>query len=160
MGAADLSTVLAWRNHPTVRAAMFHGHEIGLEEHQRWFERSLGEEGRHLLVFEIDAQPMGFVNLHVKKAGANAEWGFYVAPEAPSGTGRQLGSTCLDYAFASLGAHKISGQALMGNHRSIKFHRALGFTQEGVLRDHHYDGLSYHDVVCFGLLHTEWRTRK
>lgn len=157
MTVQDLSTVLAWRNHPDVRAVMFHQHEIGIEEHRSWFERSCGEEGRHLLVFEQDGQPRGFMNLHIKSAGAIADWGFYVAPAAPKGTGRALGRSSLDHAFHVLNAHKVSGRVLACNQRSIKFHHALGFLEEGVLRDHHFDGHGYHDVVCFGLLRREWR---
>jgi len=32
----------------------------------------------------------------------------------------------------------------------------LGFQREGVLRQQHFDGQQYHDVVCFGLLANEW----
>jgi RimJ/RimL family protein N-acetyltransferase len=62
----------------------------------------------------------------------------------------------LRYGFQTEGLHKIYGQALDFNLPSIQFHRALGFQQEGVLRDQHRDGASYHAIVCFGLLQAEW----
>jgi UDP-4-amino-4,6-dideoxy-N-acetyl-beta-L-altrosamine N-acetyltransferase len=52
--------------------------------------------------------------------------------------------------------HKLCGQALAFNERSIRFHQNLGFRREGVLRQQHFDGEQYHDVVCFGLLASEW----
>lgn len=152
----DLERVLGWRNHPEVRRYMYTQHEIGLDEHRRWFERAAQDPARHLLVFEGDGVPRGFVNLHLIASGGVADWGFYVAPDAPRGTGRLLGRTALQYAFAQAGLHKVCGQALAYNDRSIRFHLNQGFRQEGLLREQHFDGQRYHDVVCFGLLASEW----
>lgn len=156
MTAADLDRVLVWRNHPEVRRYMYSQHEITLDEHARWFERASKDPKRHLLVYESGATPLGFINIYQKASGGIADWGFYAAPEAPKGTGRQLGRAALLYAFAEAGMHKICGQALAYNEYSIRFHQALGFKQEGVLRQQHFDGQEYHDVVCFGLLALEW----
>lgn len=158
MTGNDLEQVLAWRNHPDVRCYMYTQHEITLAEHTRWFERASVDTARHLLIFERDGKAQGFINLHEIASGGIADWGFYAAPDAPKGTGRQLGHHLLRYAFDKLNLHKICGQALAFNKRSIRFHRRLGFAQEGILRDQHFDGQQYHDVVCFGLLATDRQT--
>lgn len=152
MTHADLEQVLSWRNHDNVRRYMYTQHEISLEEHTRWFERATLDPSRHLLVFEVDATPIGFINFHEIAPGGVADWGFYAAPDAPQGTGRQLGAAALRYAFDEAGLHKVCGQAIAFNERSIKFHLNQGFHQEGILREQHFDGQCYHDVVCFGLL--------
>ena len=157
MAVSDLERVLAWRNHPEVRRYMYTQHEITLEEHSRWFERATQDRSRHLLIFENDAVPLGFINIHQIATGGIADWGFYAAPDAPKGTGRQLGQAALRYAFTEAGLHKLCGQALAYNDKSIQFHLSLGFTQEGILRQQHFDGQHYHDVVCFGLLASEWQ---
>lgn len=156
METRDLQQVLGWRNHPEIRRYMYTQHPISLEEHSRWFEKKSADPAYHLLVFEADSTPLGFINIHQIALGGIAEWGFYAAPDAPKGTGRQLGQAALHYAFARCGLHKLCGQALAFNASSIKFHRNLGFTQEGILRQQHFDGQRYHDVVCFGLLANEW----
>ncbi|MBA3596123.1 MAG: UDP-4-amino-4,6-dideoxy-N-acetyl-beta-L-altrosamine N-acetyltransferase [Methylibium sp.] len=156
----DLSAVLVWRNHPDVGSFMFNQAEITPQEHQQWFKRTSMEEGRHLLIFECDGRPRGFVNVHMRAADRIADWGFYVAPDAVRGTGRRLGDTALNYTFSFLEAHKLCARALAYNRKSIKFHLALGFQQEGVLRDQHFDGHGYHDVACFGLLSGEWHRSK
>jgi RimJ/RimL family protein N-acetyltransferase len=69
-----------------------------------------------------------------------------------------LGVTALHHAFGVLGVHKVSGQALDFNTASIRFHERLGFRREGLLREHHFDGERYHDILCFGLLDHEWDT--
>jgi len=157
MVQADLELVLGWRNHPEVRRYMYTRQEIGLEQHRQWFERASQDPRRHLLVFETDGRASGFVNVGELGSGGIADWGFYVAPGAPAGTGRRLGRAALRHAFDQLGLHKVCGQVLAYNARSLRFHEALGFHREGVLRDQHYDEEHYHDVICFGLLQHEWR---
>lgn len=156
MSVADLEKVLVWRNHPEVRRYMFTQHEIGLDEHTRWFERASQDSSRHLLIFENQGIALGFINIHQIAPGGIADWGFYAAPDAPKGTGHQLGRAALPYAFATIGYTKLCAQALSYNERSIRFHQNLGFKQEGILRQQHFDGQYYHDVVCFGLLASEW----
>jgi UDP-4-amino-4,6-dideoxy-N-acetyl-beta-L-altrosamine N-acetyltransferase len=157
MSQSDLEQVLAWRNDPEVRRYMYTQHEISLDEHTRWFERASQDASRHLLVFESDGVPLGFINIHQNTTDGVADWGFYAAPDAPKGTGRRLGQAVQHYVFVQAGLHKLCGQALAYNERSIRFHQNLGFQQEGILREQHFDGQNYHDVVCFGLLASEWQ---
>ncbi|NQW95208.1 MAG: UDP-4-amino-4,6-dideoxy-N-acetyl-beta-L-altrosamine N-acetyltransferase [Polaromonas sp.] len=154
---ADLGLVLAWRNHPDVRRYMYTRHEITLDEHQRWFERTSQHSKKHLLIFEVNQQPLGFVNFNETGSDGIAEWGFYAVPDAPKGTGRLLGRAAVCHAFTQLKLHKVCGQALTYNERSIQLHQTLGFQQEGILRDQHFDGKRYHHVICFGLLCHEWQ---
>jgi len=160
MDHTDLELVLAWRNHPEVRRYMYTQHEITLAEHLLWFERTFQNPKKHLLIFEANHQPQGFVSFSEVGDGGVADWGFYAAPDASKGSGRQLGRAALCHAFTQLRLHKICGQALAFNERSIQFHQSLGFQQEGCLRDHHFDGVRYHHVNCFGLLRSEWHPDK
>jgi len=159
MVPADLARVLVWRNHPDVRRHMYTQHEITLNEHQLWFGRALQNPRKHLLIFEWREQPLGFINFSELAIGGIADWGFYAAPDAPKGSGRRLGHAALDHAFTELKLHKVCGQALAYNKRSIHFHQSLGFQQEGMLRDQHFDGERYHHVMCFGLLRHEWQAK-
>ncbi|WP_324124070.1 UDP-4-amino-4,6-dideoxy-N-acetyl-beta-L-altrosamine N-acetyltransferase [Marinobacter sp. F4218] len=157
MVSGDLDRVLAWRNHPDVRRYMYSSHEIAPDEHKRWFEGVQKEQGVSLLIYELDGIPCGFVNISETRWPAIADWGFYLAPDARSGTGRGLGQAALGHAFGTMKLHKLCGQAIGFNERSIRFHRALGFTLEGTLRDQFFDGEQYHDIVCFGILASEWQ---
>jgi len=156
MTEADLARVLEWRNHPSIRTQMFSQREIDADEHKRWFERCLETHSKQLLIFQDAGEPMGFVSFTMPDAGGIAEWGFYAAPHASPGTGGRLGAAAIQHGFGQLRLHKICGRALAGNERSIRFHQKLGFQREGALRQQHFDGERYHDVVCFGLLRTEW----
>ena len=157
MEAKDLELVLVWRNHPAVRRFMYTTHLISPEEHARWFERSKHQTGVWLLIYERAGSPTGFVNISESRCPHVADWGFYLAPDAGKGTGQALGTETLKYAFESLQLHKLCGQALGFNKRSIHFHEKLGFVREGVLREQHFDGEHFFDVFCFGLLASEWK---
>lgn len=160
MRSEDLERVLAWRNHPEVRRYMYTQHDISMEEHVRWCENCLRNSSRHPLIFELNGKPAGFVNLTESTKGHIADWGFYLAPDAPRGAGRLLGRAALDYAFAQLELHKVCGQALDFNERSIRFHLAMGFQLEGTLRDQYFDGVHYRAIIHFGLLQSEWLAKQ
>lgn len=156
MSKGDLACVLAWRNHVDIRRYMLTQHEISFDEHCRWFERASQDPARKLLVFEHDRLALGFVHFTGVTRDGIADWGFYSAPGSPKGTGRKLGLAAMKFAFEEMELHKVCGQALDFNQASIQFHRMLGFCQEGRLRSQHFDGQTYHDIICFGLLRNEW----
>jgi UDP-4-amino-4,6-dideoxy-N-acetyl-beta-L-altrosamine N-acetyltransferase len=138
---------------------MYTQHEISLNEHHLWFEYAGQDPRKHLLIYEAIHTPLGFVSFTELESSGVAERGYYAAPDAPKGTGRALGRAALDYAFDEITLHKVCGQAIAFNERSIRFHQSFGFEQEGVLRDQHFDGEHHHHVVCFGLLRDEWQSK-
>lgn len=156
LAAENLSMVLEWRNHPDIRGSMLQQHEITPAEHAAWFERVSGDPTRKLLVGWERGSPIGFVHLTNATSGGVSDWGFYAAPGAPRGSGTKLCASALDLAFRELALHKVCGQALGFNKASVRVHEKLGFVHEGVLREQHRMGATYHDVICFGLLHRDW----
>jgi UDP-4-amino-4,6-dideoxy-N-acetyl-beta-L-altrosamine N-acetyltransferase len=156
----DLSMVIAWRNHADVRRFMFTQHEISLDEHRNWFAKASLDPSRSLLIVEEAGQAIGYVQFSKVEDGGIADWGFFVRPDAPKGTGRKLGTMALNHAFGPLKLHKVCGQAIASNQASIAFHQRLGFVLEGVLRDQQRINGTYHSLHCFGLLATEWQPKK
>jgi UDP-4-amino-4,6-dideoxy-N-acetyl-beta-L-altrosamine N-acetyltransferase len=154
----DLPMLLAWRNHPQVRSFMLSRHEIDLDEHRIWFEKVSRDPTRCMLIVNDDDGPVGFVQFADVMKGGISDWGFYARPDAPKGTGRKIGGAALDHAFGALGLHKVCGQAVADNKASIALHRALGFIEEGVLRDQKRIDGAYHSLICFGLMEHEWRS--
>ena len=127
MNKSDLQQVLKWRNHPDVRNYMYSTHEISMDEHCAWYANASNDPAINLLIYERDGHACGFVNITRTRCPDVADWGFYLAPDAPRGSGLGLGMQALKYAFAQLCLHKICGQALGFNVRSIAFHKRLGF---------------------------------
>lgn len=153
MRESDLELVRAWRNAPDTQQFMFTRHTIGADEHRRWFESASQSEGRHLLIFERDGVASGFVQFS-SADGLLADWGFFKAPEAPRGSGIQLGRAGLDFAFLKRRFAKVRGEAVVTNEPSIRFHERLGFIREGERCDLRTEGLGV--VVIFGLHARDW----
>lgn len=155
----DLDLVLAWRNHPEVRRHMLTQHEITIAEHRAWFERSSRSKAHAPLVIEENGRPVGCVIFTDALPHSTSDWSFYVAPGNPPGTGTRMCSAALDFAFNELHVHKVAGRVLDFNGASIRVHRRLGFTHEGTLREHCRVNQTHHDLLCFGVLASEWRDR-
>lgn len=159
MTADDLERVLRWRNHPDVRAFMFTQHEISPAEHARWFAAADADPARHLLIYERDGAPLGFASLAVGDSPGVAAWGFYLAPEAPRGSGRALGAAVLAHAFGALALDEVRGEALAFNTASIRMHEKLGFRRTGERRQPDGHGGDEQAVVCFRLQRAAWLAR-
>lgn len=158
MHEGDLAMVLAWRNHPDIRTRMLDQDFVREDKHWEWFAKANLDPGRTLLIYESEGRACGFAQFTETRRGSGvADWGFYAAPDAPKGSGRNLCRSALRFAFDILGYHKVCGQVLDFNLRSQAVHLAVGFRSEGVLRQHHRCGARYCDVLCFGCLSSEWK---
>ena len=136
---------------------MLSQHEIEEEEHIAWFEKVVHDKSRHLLIAEESGTPLGYIQFNGVASGGTSDWGFYARPDAPRGSGTKLCEIGLRHAFDVLALHKVSGQVLSNNRASISLHRKLGFTEEGILREHQRINDTYYSIICFGLLAGEWR---
>src|SRR5690554_7482984 len=91
MSESDLEQVLQWRNHLEVRRFMYTTHEIRLEEHRKWFAGASMNPATELLIYQQEGKAQGFVNITRAHCAEVADWGFYLAPDAPRGSGWELG---------------------------------------------------------------------
>jgi RimJ/RimL family protein N-acetyltransferase len=134
-------------------------HEITLDEHCNWFAKASCDTKRRLLIVEGELGPLGYVQLNNVTPGGVADWGFYAKPNSPKGSGRKLGQMALKHAFGELKLYKVCGHVIESNAASIAFHKKLGFTLEGVLRDQQCITGTCHSIVCFGLSEHEFRSK-
>jgi RimJ/RimL family protein N-acetyltransferase len=132
-------------------------HEITLQEHSNWFSRVIKDKTRHQFIVLDGDDYLGFVQFNPVCQGGIADWGFYVRPDAPKGSGTKLGHAALAHAFKSLSLHKVCGQAIESNVASIALHQKLGFSEEGRLREQQRIANQYHTLFCFGLLAKDWK---
>lgn len=152
MVESDLEMVLQWRNHPDIRKYMYTNHIINITEHQEWFRKISDNKDTHLLIFEFNQLPLGFIQIDTNISNKkDATWGFYIAPNSPRGTGSKLGKAALDYAFNFIKIKKLCGSVIDFNKQSIKFHKKIGFMLEETKHDDYYDGKNYHDVLTFSI---------
>ncbi|MDH5180887.1 MAG: UDP-4-amino-4,6-dideoxy-N-acetyl-beta-L-altrosamine N-acetyltransferase [Gammaproteobacteria bacterium] len=152
MDKSDLDKVLAWRNDQSIRRYMLNNQEIPAKEHYAWFDRVSIDPISKLYIYENHGIDMGFISFKNAYKGSISEWGFYKSPDAPKGVGLDLGKVALQTAFTDLNIHKVYGNVIASNTKSVLLHQTLGFDQEGILKEHHFDGENYHDLICFGLI--------
>jgi UDP-4-amino-4,6-dideoxy-N-acetyl-beta-L-altrosamine N-acetyltransferase len=158
----DLEVVLAWRNSERIRQVMYTDHVITRDEHYAWFERVTRDNVSMHFVFECEDRPLGVVNVvDIDRRNLRCVWGFYIGEEnAPRGSGTAMGYLALDHLFEKEGFHRIMGEALADNEASIKYHRRLGFVEEGRLVDHVVKNGRFTDVVSFALIDRVWRATR
>lgn len=159
--ATDRERIRAWRNLPEVRANMFTDHEIGEDEHARWFAGIHDDPRRRYWVVHCDGRDVGLAHLYdIDRHHGRCGWGYYLASAGDRGRG--IGSVVwyllLRYAFDELGLRKVYGEVLAVNAPVLRMHERFGFLREGLLRHHVVKSGVPHDVVVFGLLADDWRT--
>jgi len=79
---------------------------------------------------------------------APAFWGRGLMPEAVH--------AALGFGFGPLGANKIEARVDPGNAASIRLMDKLGFTREGLLRQHEYEKGRYVDLAAYSMLKSEY----
>lgn len=76
------------------------------------------------------------------------------------GYGVEAKELLLEYAFNTLGLHRIESCAMSDNERSIAYLRKSGYIEEGVQREAVFKHGIWVDLVCFSMLETEWRKHR
>jgi RimJ/RimL family protein N-acetyltransferase len=124
---ADRDTVLAWRNHPDVRAVSLTTHVIEAEEHAKWWAAVAADPDRHVLIFD----DCGVVIFDLR--AEPAVWSFYL-DVAGLGKGLlpawlRLEKEAVAHAFGVLGVTRLGGETLAANTQVLALHRRFGFRE-------------------------------
>ena len=155
----DKDRLLAWRNSPEVAAYMYTDHQIGVDEHARWFAGITGDGKRDYRIIEVDGVPSGPANFYdIDPVQGRASWAYYLAD--PSVRGKGVGGfvefAMIEDAFKAKGLRKLWCEVLAGNEAVWKLHLKFGFRQEALFRAHVIKGGVPQDVHGLGLLAEEW----
>ena len=160
---ADSARLLAWRNSPEVAAYMYTDHQISPAEHDRWFDGMAGDATRAYWVIELDAEPVGLVNLYaIDRTHRRCAWAYYLAE--PSTRGKGVGAyvelVMLDHVFGPMGLNKLWCEVLVENEAVWKLHESFGFVREALFRDHVRKAGRFQDVVGLGMLRADWEAAR
>ena len=157
----DLELILNWRNHPLIRRSMFHQEIISLEAHKAWFYRESGKDSSCWLIYSsTEGEPSGVIYCsNIDRNNSHGFWGFYAAPDAPSGTGTLMCNEGLEYFFNNLNLNKINAEVIESNKRSQSFHRKMGFVIEGEFLEHYKSDSGFQAVTRYALFLKDWLRR-
>ena len=87
-----------------------------------------------------------------------AEWGFAIgSPYWGTGLFPQGASLTLDFAFETLGVHRLEARSMVANARGNAALRKVGALTEGVLRQSFEKGGRRHDQFLWSILAEDWR---
>lgn len=158
----DLDMVLSWRNSERVRSFMYTDHIITPEEHRAWFERTRTAEFPATLIFEFRGTPTGLKSFsQIDRHNNRCYWGFYLGEaELPRGCGTVMGFLALEYIFEQHGFRKVCAEAFSFNEGSIKYHKRLGFSEEGRFAKHVLKEGVYQDIISFAIFRDDWLANK
>ena len=135
----------------------------GFKRFIRWthFQRRAGLHACFGVVAPGNASAVGLLQIWpIELDFSTAEWGF-VLSDAYWGTGLFVSGArlLLDFAFGTLGVHRLEARAAEANARGNGVLRKLGARREGVLRRAFRDGDELRDHVMWSILADEWLLR-
>jgi RimJ/RimL family protein N-acetyltransferase len=128
---ADRDTVLAWRNHPDVRAVSLTTHVISPDEHAKWWESALPDPALKILMYCDGEVPAGVVIFNLRTSPA--VWSFYLDV---AGLGKRLlpawmrlEQAAVEHAFGVLHVERLGGETLAANKQVLALHKRFGFQE-------------------------------
>jgi len=165
---ADISHFLKWFNDPEIVQYLDMYLPITEMSEEKFIEELGTTRVNSDVLFVIEAiegasaKPIGNCGLHqINPKDRNAIFGIVIGEKDywSKSYGTDAAKLAINYGFQQLNLHRISSAAVAFNERSIKFHKKLGFQEEGRLRQAMFKNGQYHDRVEFGLLREEWKGR-
>lgn len=122
----DCRTLFDWRNDPITVAMSLVSEPVPWENHVAWFEASLSNPRRHLLVAELDAEPVG--TLRFDEVEDTAEISITVSPgQRGKGMGTLLLETADLWAREELGLNRVIARIKENNPASLAIFRKSGY---------------------------------
>jgi len=152
----DIPRFLRWLNDPEVRRYLAMYLPLSRAQEERWFERQLQDQRSQVFAIETtEGEHIGNIGLHdINWKDRCAELGIFIGEKNfwGQGYGTDAIRTLLRLAFEEMGLNRISLRVYDFNHRAIRCYQKCGFQQEGRLRQAHFAGGRYHDVLIMGAL--------
>src|SRR4051794_31970647 len=100
-------------------------------------------------IFQVRSTEPGF---------GTAEWGFAIGSDFwGTGVFQEGASLVLDFAFETIGVHRLEARAAVRNGRGNSALQKMGAVQECRLRNSFLKNGEYIDQVLYALLDTDWR---
>ncbi|MBF0492104.1 MAG: UDP-2,4-diacetamido-2,4,6-trideoxy-beta-L-altropyranose hydrolase [Deltaproteobacteria bacterium] len=95
----DCQNIFEWRNHPETRQSSYNSKKISWKAHKVWFEKSLSNTHRKILIAEREAKSVGVLRYDYSGSGEEALTSIYLVP---GNKGQGYGTQILIHAAAWL----------------------------------------------------------
>jgi len=133
----------------------------GFERFIAWTHRQRAAGQYACYAVTIDGTAIGIFQLRQLEPGfRTAEWGFAIGSEFwGSGIFKESAFLMLEFAFDTVGVHRLEARAALRNGRGNGALRKMGAVAEGVLRGSFIRNGERHDQMLWTILEDEWRDR-
>jgi RimJ/RimL family protein N-acetyltransferase len=164
LGEAHAEITQKWRT--SGRAYLLNKGAQNVDEQRLWIRSQLARTNVAHFVIRLreSGTPVGMFSLEdIDPTHRRAEPAHFLIGEEelvkPFGPKIAAEATRLLYghAFDGLGLRRLWGPVASENKGMLAWHRYLGFTVEGTLRDHYYLNSRWQDAIYVGLLDAEYR---
>ncbi len=133
---------------------------VNRPDHATWFDRVRKDPTVEIRAIELEnGEFIGSCQLHtIRHTYRHAELQIRIGETGHQGKGYGTEATriLLEYGFEELHLNRIWLTVFENNPRAIKVYKKLGFTQEGLMRQHALIGGEYVNIVVMGLLRNEF----
>ncbi|GKV56404.1 acetyltransferase [Sporosarcina sp. NCCP-2222] len=163
MESGDIPTYHAWRNDMEVMTSTNPILDLPSFQETEAFvnEVILGspDAKSYMIVDQLSGQAIGITSLiHIDMKNRNAECIIDIGEKDfhGKGYGREALTLLLDYAFREINLHRVALRVFSFNERAISLYEKIGFQHEGASREALFRNGQWHDVICMGILQSEY----
>jgi diamine N-acetyltransferase len=157
---SDIPTFVRWFNDPEVTKHLGLYLPMSQAQEERWFERHLQDEKRHIFGIEtVDGKLIGNIGLEdVNWKDRSAELGIVIGEKDywDKGYGTEAVTTLLGFAFRQMNLHRVYLRVFEDNPRAKRSYEKCGFQLEGRLRESSFSDGRYRDEWIMGILRDEF----
>jgi RimJ/RimL family protein N-acetyltransferase len=157
---ADLPVLLSHCNDPAVGlAAGDLPSPTTIERLEKWYEGLIHQQPVRRFAIDVAGTCIGTCLLqNIDETARHAELGITIGDKESwgNGYGRDAIRVLLDYAFRLANLRRVWLGTHADNERAIRAYQAVGFVEEGRLREHLWLDGRYVDQVVMGILRTEF----
>ncbi len=131
----------------------------GFERFIAWTLRQRSAGAYVCFAVTVDDTAIGIFQVRETEPGfGTAEWGFAIgSPFWGTGVFQEGAELVLEFAFNTIGVHRLEARAAVRNGRGNGALRKIGAVQEGVLRKSFLRNGIYLDQVLWAIVDDDWR---
>jgi RimJ/RimL family protein N-acetyltransferase len=162
----DVHKCVNWLNDPDVIKYLYMNSPLSKALEEKWIDDQLvlpPSSGQVLAIEALDGDQwvhIGNTGLDkVEPVNQQAEFGIFIGDKNywNKGYGREVTLLILKHGFEDLNLNRIYLYVFEENLRAIAAYKAVGFIQEGVLRNSVYKNGRFNNMLVMSVLHSEWR---
>jgi RimJ/RimL family protein N-acetyltransferase len=161
----DIDTIIGWDDHEFLRMQNSGPAYPYPEVAQRawWSERLKAKDEYHFAIRLVGTDEIiGLFQITEIEWPHLVAW-FSIGIGDPDARGKGYGTEALSlgtrFAFDDLNLHRLQLSVFAYNERAIRLYTRLGFTHEGTYREYLQRDGRRHDMLLYGMLAHEWRSR-